>query len=135
MDSDLPVIKELANQVTRVPFRGKSAPTRAIVRYLLEHVDQPLTLEDVAGHVGLSPNHASTLLKKERGSGFKTPLHELRIQRAIALRLSTSLPVAAVAAQVGFRYPNHFARVFRQRVGLAPQDFRRFVSELTGAAG
>ncbi len=51
-------------------------------------------------------------------------LEEVRITRARDLLATTDLPIQKVATEVGYRDPHYFARVFRQRLGQCPRDFR-----------
>jgi AraC family transcriptional regulator len=47
-----------------------------------------------------------------------------RIERAKMMLVQSCLPVIEIAAAVGYEDPGHFAKVFRQMVGLAPRKFR-----------
>jgi len=128
-----PMMGHLADTVAQTPFKGKSAKSRALVRYLLEHLDRPITLAEAASKVGLSPNYAGSLLRREGGEGFSTMVHRLRIHRAQLLLRSTELPVADVARRVGYKHANHFARTFRAFAGHTPRDYRYSVSEIVGS--
>lgn len=121
------LIRELVKQVTRVPFQGTSVPTRTMIRFLQERLDQPLTLTQAAQAAGLSPSYAGSLLSRETGRGFLATLHSLRIDRARVLLRTTSLSVAEVARVVGYRHPNHFSRVFRAQEGCNPREYQRLV--------
>ena len=128
-----PLMRHLAEGVAQSPFRGKSAKSRALVRYLMKHLDRPVTLTEAATQVGLSPNYAGTLLRQEGGEGYSVLVHRLRIHRAQVLLRSTDLPVAEVARRVGYRHSNHFSRTFKAYAGHSPRDYRYSVSEIVGS--
>jgi len=127
--SAMTMMRNFAARVAGAPFKGRSTKSRALVRHIQEHLAEELTLEAVAREVGISPNYASTLLKKEGGAGFTATVHRLRVARAQILLRAGDATIAEVAAQVGFSHPNHFSRVFRSIVGQNPRDYRMTVSE------
>jgi transcriptional regulator GlxA family with amidase domain len=51
-------------------------------------------------------------------------LEEVRLTRARELLGSTELSIQRIASEVGFRDPHYFGRVFRQRVGKSPRNYR-----------
>jgi transcriptional regulator GlxA family with amidase domain len=64
------------------------------------------------------------IFRRRFGQSVKDFLEEVRVARARELLVTTDLPIQKVAAEVGFRDPNYFGRVFRQHVGKCPRDFR-----------
>lgn len=86
---------------------------------------RPLTLEDVARQVHVSPYYLSHLLSRESGRSFTDHLTELRMGRARELLVSTELSVGEIAAEVGLSDGNYLARVFKRETGLTPSEYRR----------
>lgn len=120
----MPLLHQLAEQVSKLPFRGLSAKSRSMIRYVLEHLDQPITLADAARFVGLSPNYAGSLIRQESGKGFLEFTQGLRIHQAQRFLKTTDWPIGTIAQMVGYRHPNQFARAFRTVTGQSPRDFR-----------
>ncbi|MGH7492706.1 MAG: helix-turn-helix domain-containing protein [bacterium] len=86
---------------------------------------QPVTLAETARVACLSTNH---LLRTFKQAFQKTPhqyLTELRLQQARELLLHTDFPVTEVCAAVGFASLGSFSWLFRRRVGMAPEAYRR----------
>lgn len=52
-------------------------------------------------------------------------LQDKLIEKAKSMLADESLTINDIAAALGFTYPNHFARLFRQKVGQSPTAFRR----------
>jgi two-component system response regulator YesN len=93
--------------------------------YIDHHYMEPeLSLNEVAGHVNLSPSHFSVVFSKEACQTFKEYLTEIRIQKAKELLRTTALRSADIAYQVGYSDPHYFSHVFRKVTGLSPNEFR-----------
>ena len=84
----------------------------------------PITLESVAGEVGLSPSYFSTLFHKTVGTGFREHLNRIRIEESRRLLLSTDYSLTDIAVAVGFADQSYFCKIFRQIVGITPGRFR-----------
>ncbi|WP_170971965.1 helix-turn-helix transcriptional regulator [Rhodobacter sp. SY28-1] len=81
------------------------------------------TAEAVAGALAVSE---ATLRRRLSGEGgFAALLTDLRMNRALGLLQGSDLPVAVVAAEVGYASPSRFALRFRARFGLAPAKIRQ----------
>ena len=77
-----------------------------------------------ADQLNLSPNYFGDLVKKETG---KTTLEYIQlkvIDLAKEKLLSPQLSVSEIAYELGFKYPQHFTRLFKQHVGYSPKDYR-----------
>jgi two-component system response regulator YesN len=93
--------------------------------YIAGHLgDAALGLQDVAGHVGLSPSHFSTIFSSETGETFKEYMTRLRIDRAKELLRSTPLSTAEIGYQIGYSDPHYFGAAFKRETGLSPRQFR-----------
>lgn len=104
--------------------RGQ-APVREAKQYLSEHFRDPLSLEEVAEQVGISPAYFSTLFKKELGIGFSEYLIQLRCDEAKRLMRTTREPLAVISESVGYQDAKYFSRIFRRTVGIKPSEYRK----------
>jgi AraC family transcriptional regulator len=96
-----------------------------VIRYIDEHLDEDISLLDLAMVTGLTPDHFGAAFKASIG---KTPHRyhiERRIHRAKELLLDVTLTVAHVAHDVGFSSQSHFTASFHQITGMSPSEFRR----------
>ena len=75
--------------------------------------------------LNMSPNYLSDLLKKETGRGAQDHIHSFIIERAKTKLLNSSDSVSDVAYDLGFEYPQHFSKVFKNRTGMSPRDYRK----------
>ncbi|WP_455714609.1 helix-turn-helix domain-containing protein [Anaerosporobacter sp.] len=86
-----------------------------------------VTLEDVAGRVGVSSQYLSKIFKEETNQTFVEYLTNLRITRAKEIIQTSDQPIKQVGIMVGYKDPNYFSRIFRSVVGISPSDFRKNV--------
>jgi AraC-like DNA-binding protein len=118
-----PQLQSLAEQ--RVYLQGHSDAVRRVMRFIDAHLEDELSLAEVAEAAFLSPNYLSQLLKKRTGLAFVDWLTGRRMDRARELLAHTSERVGTVAHQVGFSDEAYFTRRFKQRFGVAPTAYRR----------
>jgi len=96
-----------------------------ITDWMAEHVADEFNLAQLAAQAGLSKFYFNRLFKSAMGV---TPLRyhiTLRMDAAKRLLRETKKTAAAVAGEVGYATPSHFARLFRRETGLSPSNYRR----------
>ncbi|GLV55339.1 AraC family transcriptional regulator [Dictyobacter sp. S3.2.2.5] len=92
--------------------------------YLHHHFREPLTLQEVAQQVHLSPTYFSEYFHQVYGITFQQYLQDLRLRFAHSLLTSSSVPISHVYAAAGFQTLSHFERAFKRRFGLTPRQTR-----------
>lgn len=98
--------------------------TRA-VRYIDEHLFEPLSVKQIASTVHLSPSHFSRLFRSTTGFSPHEYIMLHRIDEAKALLQSTNLSVKEIAFRVGYHSEVNFIIAFTDKTGLSPTLFRR----------
>jgi two-component system response regulator YesN len=84
-----------------------------------------ISLYSTAAHVGISPNHLSTLFAQETGENFIEHLTRVRIERAKLLLKTTAMKSADIAGETGFNDPQYFSSVFKKHTGFSPIEYRK----------
>ena len=77
-----------------------------------------------AGELALSPSYFGDLIKKETGKTAQDYIQEKVIDVAKAKIFDRSKSISEIAYQLGFKYPQHFTRLFKQKVGQSPNEYR-----------
>jgi AraC-like DNA-binding protein len=99
----------------------------AVVRqardYLAAHRTEPVSLDDLADQVQLSPFHLLRVFRAAVGMPPHAYQIQLRVARAKEL-LRAGMPIAAVAVEVGFVDQSHLTRHFKRLVGVPPGRYR-----------
>lgn len=91
--------------------------------YIAQNCDKDLTLQEVAGQVGLHPAYFSMLFKEATGENFVKYRTKCKIDYAKKL-LSEGKNVSDVCEQVGFLTYRHFSSVFKQYTGQSPGKYK-----------
>jgi AraC-like DNA-binding protein len=82
------------------------------------------TVAFLAERVHLSAGYLSDLLKKETGMSAQDLIHYRLIEEAKTVLLNSNQSVSEIAYSLGFEYPQYFSRLFRQKTGKTPVEFR-----------
>jgi AraC family transcriptional regulator, arabinose operon regulatory protein len=93
-------------------------------RFIESHFDRPFNLEDAANQAHLSPSHFCSRFARQFGTPPREYAMRLRLQRSAQLLANQDLAVFEVAQLVGFSDALYFSRLFRERYGLSPRQFR-----------
>jgi len=101
---------------------GRFAPLLGWVR---EHLDAPLTVEDMAEQAGMSSRHFTRAFIAETGTTPSKAVERLRIEVARQRVQSSSEAIERVAETTGFRDPERMRRAFIRAFGQPPQSLRR----------
>lgn len=78
-----------------------------------------------ASRLCVSPNHMSTLVRRESGLTVLQWIDRALVREAKVLLHHTAMPVAEVAEKLGFATPSFFIRFFRQQTGQTPLQYRK----------
>jgi len=125
----------LAVQIVRLcgdPAAIMLAPSNGLSRerlnrvydYVEAHLDDQLSLTDVAAIACLSPYHFSRSFKQAVGIGPQRYITQRRLERAKTLMRRTNLPLALIAQEAGFSDQSHLTSVFRRENGVTPGHYR-----------
>lgn len=85
----------------------------------------PPTVAWCAEQFHLTPSYFGDIVRREMGITPQAFLQTKLIDRAKSLLANQELTINEIAEELGFSYPNHFARLFRQKTGMSPSAFRR----------
>jgi AraC-like DNA-binding protein len=82
------------------------------------------TVKYLADNVHLSASYLSDLLKKETGMNAQDHIHYYLIEEAKNVLLNTDNSVSEIAYSLGFEYPQYFSKLFKQKTGQTPIEYR-----------
>lgn len=83
------------------------------------------SIEYFSDKIFLSANYLSDLLKKETGVNAKDQINNFIIDKAKTMLLGSTDSIGGVAYELGFNYPHYFARMFKNKTGMTPQEYRK----------
>lgn len=100
--------------------------TGKVLSYIQTHYsDSDLGAEAIAAAFDVSVNRMNALIKKETGSTLWKLLIQVRMEEAGKLLRTTTLPIAEVVNQTGYKTMSHFADSFRKYYHMTPSEYRR----------
>ncbi len=121
------------NRLTRSSSKSSidfGNPIESVLTYISEHYNEPISLQDVAESVYLSPSYFSRLFKTEVGMTFTEYLTKFRIDKSKTILRITSLPVEVIANNTGFSNLSYFSTTFKRIEGRTPTEYRNLFTEL-----
>lgn len=77
-----------------------------------------------AGEINLSAKYFGDLIKKQTGKSAQEYIQQRIIEIAKEKILDPSKSISEVSYEIGFKYPQHFTRLFKQHVGQSPVEYR-----------
>jgi two-component system response regulator YesN len=108
------------------PEKGdRSKYVELAIAYIREHYsDLGLSINDTAGHLGISEGYLSRIFKKETDYTFVSYLTNFRIRAAMELLKNVKVKVYEVAAQVGYLDATYFSTLFKRLTGVSPSEYQ-----------
>jgi AraC family transcriptional regulator len=124
---------ELIARAIPAPPSGRRATTRrertelveAAKDRLLERLDRPLSLTELAQELHVSPFHLTRVFRERTGRTLTEYLHGLRLRAAVE-RIDHE-PLTRIAADLGYASPSHFTDRFRAAFGVPPSQLRNLM--------
>lgn len=99
----------------------------ATVDFMQEHLDLPLSLDDLARRAGQSVSQYSKLFKERTGQSAMAYFAQLKVRKACELLDETTMSVKEIAGELGYQDPYYFSRLFKKIQGCAPTAYREAV--------
>lgn len=116
----------VVNTYKRVSLKNDEEERRdRLVRFISEnYFDPDLTIEILSQKTGINRKVASNLIRKYLDTNFKGYLNQLRLHEASRLLKETDRQITEIALSVGYRNISHFSRIFKEKFGCSPKEFR-----------
>ena len=95
--------------------------------YFQSELPQTIGLPSVsycADKLHISPNYFGDLVKKETGITAQEFIHRKVIDLAKEIVFDRTRSISEIGYGLGFKYPSHFTRLFKQYVGQSPNEYR-----------
>lgn len=126
-------VEILLNQERRISEPEVVHKIRQSLDYMMQHVDKPLHVIELAGVANISASHYFLLFKKMIGCAPICFFTRLKITCACEFLDATSFSVKETAGKLGYDDPFYFSRVFKSMAGVSPKNYRQLTEESRGA--
>lgn len=125
LESELIAILKTWSHGRAAAHQPSQSAIPAVVRYIEQHYNRELTLQDIASHFYLSREYISRRFKQETGENLIDFLCRIRIDKAKLLLESPHFKIAQVAEMVGYADEKYFSKVFKKWTGVSPNQYRK----------
>lgn len=98
--------------------------------FIHTHFQQPININEIAQHIGITARHLNRLFKQYVGTSINQTLRDVRLAQAFRI-LSRHPPpsIKETAYHIGFASPSYFTRCFKQQYGILPSEVNPRLSQ------
>ena len=122
----LAAIKDFTARVAacKVPV-GMSPEIYQCIRFISSHINQPISVDDVAAAVGRSRSHISRQFKKELGFNLSDYIMRKKLEEGKSLLAYSDKSLSAISEYLCFSSQSYFQNVFKKKYGMTPLEYRK----------
>ena len=95
------------------------------VEYLNEHMRDHMTLEKITKELSINRNRLNEIFVEKTSSTCMNYFMQMRIELAKLMLKGTELMINEIGDRVGYPDANYFTKVFRQKTGMTPTEYRK----------
>jgi AraC-like DNA-binding protein len=121
----LSLMQDLRASAPDLPPEPRESLLRTVNRLMSEWHGRTVVVADLARELDLSESRLRSQFKSATGLPLGSYLQNYRLNRAMSLLRTTTLPIAEIAEEAGFGSPQAFSRLFRKKTGGAPRVYRK----------
>ncbi len=125
---------EYAERLFLQTVDGEPESVKRARQFITGHLTEPMALDEVSRHAGVSPFHFCKVFKRATGMTFTEFVNRARVERAKRLLLKPQARITEVAYDVGFQSLSQFNRSFRRVTANSPTEYRAKVRQPALAA-
>ncbi len=122
------LMEQVLIRIKSVAPASNQARDRRVVRavnYVLQHIEENISIGELAEHLGLSSSHLSSLFREEMGDSLVRWREGIRMEQAARLLQHTTFSIGEIGRRVGYDDQLYFSRKFKQLMGQSPSDYRQ----------
>lgn len=109
---------------------NETRPIRIVKKYIQEHYNEVIKLEDVSSLTGFNANYFSGMFKEQAGMNFSEYVTHIRIEKAKHLLIGGDMAVTEIAVEIGYGDAKYFSKIFKKSTGLTPMEFSRLYQKI-----
>ena len=119
------MVLEYAGMVRRVRQKDYTSPlVMKVANYVVAHITEPLTTEQIADALYLSRPYLASRFHKEAGRTLYSFIMDEKIEEAKRLILYSGRSISSISQYLGFSSLGHFSSLFKKTTGYSPTEFR-----------
>ncbi|AUN16819.1 AraC family transcriptional regulator [Clostridium botulinum] len=97
------------------------------IEYILQHIDEDISIEDVANHCNFSKYHFSRMFKEETGVSIYAFIKRMRMdQSSVSLKVEKDKTITDIGVNYGYSSSN-YSSAFSKQYSICPLEFRKAI--------
>ena len=100
-------------------------PVLLALDYIYMHLQQRITVDEIAAHVGLCRSYLSVLFQREVGVSVSDYIREKRVEAAENMLKFSDFTLQEIGNYLAFNSQSHFVSVFKNQTGITPGAYRK----------
>uniref|UniRef100_UPI003908A0CF AraC family transcriptional regulator n=1 Tax=Terribacillus saccharophilus TaxID=361277 RepID=UPI003908A0CF len=117
--------KDLADMCIRLDQHSDRTAVERAKAFIHQHVQEAITIEQVAAHVYMNPTYFCAYFKKHTKETVLQYVTKQRLELAKRKLEDTDDKVTIIADSVGYHDHKYFSKLFKKHTGFAPSEYRR----------
>lgn len=114
---------QTSNSFTQYEYPSSTYLEHAI-QFMQFNYKRNIQINDIANYIGITRSYLFSIFKKNLNTSPKEYLLHYRMDKAIELLKTTSLPISSISEHVGYENPLTFSKMFKNTVGMSPSLYR-----------
>lgn len=116
---------DFTNRVSQVRTpTGTSNEIHLCTQYISLHLNEHISIDDIASHMQKSRSYLTTKFRKETGMSINEYITNARMEEAKNLLRHTNKPIAEISEYLCFSTQPYFSNVFKKHFGITPMEYR-----------
>ncbi|QAT40606.1 AraC family transcriptional regulator [Clostridium sp. JN-9] len=104
-----------------------------VIYYIRKHIEEPITLQELASYVNVHPNYLSSSFKKQVGKTLTEYIDEQKINAIKIYMQNTNLSINEISYTFNFNYVSYFSSFFKKHTGFTPMEYKKQIFSKTSA--
>lgn len=115
---------ECTSAVAEILTRRCNPIIKKTREYISMHLSEPISLEQMATRIEVSPFYLSKLFKEETGENFISYITTVRLDKAREMLADQRLSIKEISHDIGYSDQNYFSKLFRKKFSMTPTEYR-----------
>ena len=118
-------LSRIFNLLEKYYLIDKNNLVRQACNYVIDHIDERISLIEVSDYLGISKNYFCSLFKQETKESFLNYVTILKMQRAKYLLKEKNMRIYEVCNMLGYTDTTYFTQVFKKHCYMTPQEYKK----------
>lgn len=116
-------LNNLAQKLSILAISSKRTEVIKAQQFVIQHVTEKITLEDMANSLNLNSSYFSRLFKRETNQNFIEYVNMVKLQKAKELLQQSNKAVEEISDYLGYANKSYFIKLFKREMGMKPSEY------------